>query len=373
MQEIKKRRIVLASVLKPADEPRMFDKIGMTLAKDYDVYCIGAPTGIARKGATNPRILELQRVKRLSPTRLLLPFTVLRHVIKLRPTLFIICTHELLLIALLAKLITRCKVIYDIQENYYRNIIFGTSFPPFLRGLVAAFVRIKEWSSMVFVSHYFLAEKAYDGEMTFFGARKTILENKVVGPVTPRKPNTIRGDEGIRFLFSGTLAETTGVFIAIDIVKKLHDLDNKVRLTIIGYSADSRIVELIHSSIQDHDFIQLKGGRSIVPHTEIVSEIQWADVGIISYPPNFSTVNSMPTKLFEYLAYRLPILLIDNPRWLQVCEPFNAAVPFNTDDFSAKAILRALREHKFYTTVPQDVFWSGEEQKLLQSIENVGI
>ena len=43
MQEIKKRRIVLASVLKPANEPRMFDKIGISLANEFEVYCIGAP------------------------------------------------------------------------------------------------------------------------------------------------------------------------------------------------------------------------------------------------------------------------------------------------------------------------------------------
>ena len=371
MQEIKKRRIVLASVLKPANEPRMFDKIGTSLANDYEVYCIGAPAARDIMSTTNPKILDLPAVKRISISRIFIPFIVLKKVIELRPSLLVICTHELLLISLLARLLTRCKVVYDVQENYYRNIRYGKSFPGLMRGFIAAYVRAKEWTSKTFVSHYFLAEKSYEKEMNFFGTRKTILENKVVLPATTTK--TIDRDGCIHFLFSGTLAETTGVFIAIDLVKKLHELDNTVRLNIVGYSAKSETVELIYHKIKNHEFIQLKGGSSIVPHHAIVSEIQSADIGIISYPPNPSTLNSVPTKLFEYLAYSLPILLIDNPQWLRLCEPYNAAVPFNDKSFSPSMILKALKEQKFYTTVPQDVFWSSEEKKLMQTMESLGM
>ncbi len=185
MQEIKKRRIVLASVLKPATEPRMFDKIGVSLSKKFEVYCIGAPIS-AKDGAkshTNPSVLELPSVNRFSVSRIFAPFNVLAKVIKLRPSLIIICTHELIFISFLAKVLTGCKVIYDIQENYYRNIRYGNSFPIFLRPLIAVYVRFKERMSTLFTSHYFLAEKGYEHEMTFFGKKRTVLENKVIGPL----------------------------------------------------------------------------------------------------------------------------------------------------------------------------------------------
>ncbi len=41
MQEIKKRRIVLASVLKPVNDPRMFEKMGQSLSHHYEVHIIG--------------------------------------------------------------------------------------------------------------------------------------------------------------------------------------------------------------------------------------------------------------------------------------------------------------------------------------------
>src|SRR5688572_279041 len=98
MQEIKKRRIVLASVLKPVSEPRMFDKIGMSLSKKFEVFCIGAPAASNKsdKSLTNPKVLELPRVSRLSVSRLLMPINVLLEVIKVKPSVLIICTHELI-------------------------------------------------------------------------------------------------------------------------------------------------------------------------------------------------------------------------------------------------------------------------------------
>jgi glycosyltransferase involved in cell wall biosynthesis len=373
MQEIKKRRIVLASVLKPATEPRMFDKIGVSLSKKFDVYCIGAhiPTKGGAKSHTNPSVLELPRVYRLSLSRILAPFNVLAKIIKLRPSLIIICTHELIFISFLAKVLTGCKVIYDVQENYYRNILYGNSFPIYLRPLIAVYVRFKEWMSALFTSHYFLAEKGYEQEMAFFGKERTVLENKAIGPEDIAETKKSKNENHINLLFTGTLAETTGVFIAIDLAKKLHESDNRIHLEIIGYSSKSETLTLIQSKIQHHPFIKLIGGNSIVPHEDILSAIHAADFGIISYPPNPSTINSVPTKLFEYLGYRLPILLIDHPLWVKVCEPYNAAIPFNPEAISATEIVATIKGGKFYTTLPQDVFWSSEEKKVLQMM--VGI
>ena len=375
MQEIKKRRIVLASVLKPATEPRMFDKIGVSLSKKFEVYCIGAPISAKNgvKSHTNPSILELPTVNRLSVARIFAPFNVLAKVIKLRPSLIIICTHELIFISFLAKAITGCKVIYDVQENYYRNIRYGYSFPMYLRLLIAVYVRFKERMSALFTNHYFLAEKGYEHEMTFFGKKRTVLENKVIGPLAMTAPKKNKNENRINLLFTGTLAETTGVFIAIDLAKKLHESDNRVHLEIIGYSSKSETLTLIRSKIQYHPFITLRGGNTIVPHDDILSAIHNADVGIISYPSNRSTINSVPTKLYEYLGYRLPILLIDHPLWVKVCEPYNAAIPFNPETFSATEVLTAIKRGTFYTTLPQDVFWSSEEKKLLQTMETLHI
>jgi hypothetical protein len=376
MQEIKKRTIVLASVLKPANEPRMFDKIGTSLAKHYEVYCIGAPIAASENNAdnSNPKLIELNQSGRMSLARLFTPFVVLRNVLRIKPSLLIICTHELLFISFMAKILTRCKVIYDVQENYYRNITFGKSFSFFVGLLLAVYVRSKERMSRLFVDHYFLAEKAYENEMSFFGSKKTILENKLVDSETNTSPSTrVKSGQSIRLLFSGTLAETTGVFIAIDLATKLYQLDKNISLKIVGSNVSKRQLDEIGKKIKDHSFIELVGGNTFVPHSKIIDAIRLVDFGIISYPPNPSTFNSIPTKLYEYIGLQLPILLVAHPEWSKICEPFNAAISFKLVSPPIDQVLNAMKTREFYTSPPQDVFWSSEELKLMQTLETIGL
>ena len=80
MQEIKKRRIVLASVLKPVNDPRMFEKMGQSLANQYEVHCIGYPSQV-KIHSPSVSLHPLPPFKRLSFSRLLAPFRVLKIIL----------------------------------------------------------------------------------------------------------------------------------------------------------------------------------------------------------------------------------------------------------------------------------------------------
>ena len=141
-------------------------------------------------------------------------------------------------------------------------------------------------------------------------------------------------------------------------------------MTIIGFSPVPATVRRIKNDIGDHSFIELIGGDTFVPHNDITSLIQTSDFGIIAYPPNPSTTNSIPTKLYEYLGHQLPILLINHERWVKICQPYPAAIPFDPANFDTIAVQEAMNQ-QFYQTFPLDVFWDSEESKLLQTIENL--
>src|SRR5688572_27699905 len=118
MQEIKKRRIVLASVLKPVNDPRMFEKMGQSLSGHYEIHIIGTNSNT---NSTDDRIVfhPLASYSRLSINRMLAPLRILKKILQLKPALLIICTHELLWMVLIAKIFLRCAVVYDIRENYF--------------------------------------------------------------------------------------------------------------------------------------------------------------------------------------------------------------------------------------------------------------
>jgi hypothetical protein len=364
MSEVQKRKLVIASVLKPVNDTRMTEKIGQSLAKteNFEVHVCGFSDSPGT--VSGLEIHPHGPFKRISLERWLVPLRILRKTIELRPAILIITTHELLFISAVAKLITGCKVIYDVQENYFRNILYTTAFPGLLRPVLAGYVRVKEYLLSPIVSHFFLAEKGYAKELSFPGKRFTILENKLSktsAPIPSRRNK-------YALVFSGTLAPETGVFKAIEIAILLHQLDSRITLTLIGYCAQHAVLEKIKSTIGPFSFITLIGGEHLVPHSEILRRLAVSGAGIVSYPPNPATFGATPTKLYEYLGLQLPIILVDHPRWVSFCAPFNAAIIFDYEDVNAAAILQSLETVHFYPHSPKNVFWESEESKLLAQI-----
>ena len=372
MSDSRKTTIVIASILKPVDDSRLYEKIGLSLAETgkYDVHIIG----IRSQDGGEAKVIRhgVRPFGRLNIRRLFASWRILFTTLRLKPGLFIIATHELLYVAMMVKLFTKSRVIYDVQENYYWNILYTPAFPLLLKPFVALYVRGKETLTARFVDHFFLAEKGYKSELKFPGARATLLENKVrILPPDRKVPQDLKAKGTIHLLFSGTIAETTGIFTAIDLAVKLHVIDERIRLTIIGYSAQKKVLERVRLLITPRPFIELIVGDSPVPHAEIFRRIRESDFGLICYQINPSTMNSIPTKLYEYLGFGLPILLVNHKPWLDYCFPYNASVVFDATHFDAAQIYREMTGRTFYTTHPTDVYWKSEEPRLLGVVESL--
>lgn len=294
----------------------------------------------------------LGEMKRMSVRRLFAPLRVLVKVLKINPKILIITTHELLWIAVVAKLLTGCSLVYDVQENYYLNILHTEAFPKLLRPFVANYVRLKEWITSPFVDHFILAEHGYANELPFL-RKFTVLENKVRKPTVEIHRSTTKRT---KLLFTGTLAPTTGVLTAIQIAKELHAVDDEITLHIIGYASQPSFFEKLESEISAFPYITLTGGDRLVSHEQILSAILEAHAGIIAYPLNASTASSVPTKLYEYLGYRLPIILSDD-HFLKYCAEYSAAVVWKDRGIT----YRELQTNTFFDKEVRRVYWEDEE------------
>ncbi|MEK6780736.1 MAG: hypothetical protein AABY93_03465 [Bacteroidota bacterium] len=359
---MKKRTIVIASVLKPVDDTRMFEKFGISLSEsgNYKIVIIGYPSR-AKPAYPNIDFIALKPFRRLSLKRLVAPIKVLLILSKVKHDILIINTHELVIVAILNRILFGGKILYDIQENYYRNILHTDAFPILIRPFVALLVRAKEMVSAPFFHWFLLAEKGYTKEFSFPGKKFTILENK---PRVPVPFTRVKKQEKTQLLFSGTLGESTGIFQAIALTKSLHHLDSTITLRIIGYAARYETYLRIQEVIRGCDFITLAGGDYLVPHSEVMTAILEADFGIVFYPLSPHTQSSMPTKLYEYVATRLPILLQDHKAWVEFCSPYPAAIVLTKTLSPAELLFKMQSEH-FYSIIPSNVSWISEEAKLI--------
>jgi hypothetical protein len=368
MQEIKKRRILLASVLKPVDEPRMCERMGQSLAKHgFEVFIAGFPSSsnISIEGVT---FLPLQKFKRISVGRIKARFEILLTALSIKPDVLIVTTHELLGAAILFKLFTSKKIIYDVQEDYWQNIIHTNAWPKLISPLIAFSVRLKEWLVSPFFSKFFLAEKCYEQELRFTRGKSVVIENKCLLPASFQYKTS---NEIIQLIFTGTIAASTGIFEAISLSKKLYQLDQRIRLTIIGQCFQSKTLQKIEAEIAGNSFIQLIGGNEFVSHVKILDAISSANFGIVSYPDSVHTKSKIPSKLYEYLSGQLPILLSKNKTWNALCAPSNAAIVIDFKNPDANRILQLMRENSFYLKRPENTSWESEEDSLLTIISSV--
>lgn len=367
-------RIVIASVLKPISDPRMFEKFGLSLAKTnkYVVFLVGY------KGKTvanyhNIRFKVLFDFSRLSINRIFAPIKFLRYLLKVKPEIIIVQTYELLFIGCIYKYYGGAKLIYDVQENYYRNIMYSKSYYLFIRFFLALYVRCIEKTSAYYVDHFIAAEKCYTSELTFLPEDKTtVVENKYyfINILKEKDLRTKPDIHAIRCLFSGTISKETGVFDAIKLVSRLHEINKNIYLVLAGHFTNKSDFDKIKRISKQNRYIKILGNMFPMDHQEIINQISKSRFGIISYPINKITRNRIPTKLYEYLANQLPILCTINQAWNEIIAKYDGGIIVDFKNTTVDLILKYIETQKFYTTdLPNSqLLWVNEEVKLLKCV-----
>jgi glycogen synthase len=366
-----KKKIVLASILKPVNDARMYEKFGISLSRDpdHEIHIAGYSIQPAPQALpANLYLHPLFSFPRISLARVLAPLKFFKFILKVKPQVIIVTTFELLIVTCIYKILFGTKLFYDIQENYYRNIAYTSTYPPVIRTILAAYTRTIEYMSRPFVSGYLLAERNYEKEFSFSKGKSLLIENKALKPAaTPvrERPSV----EAIRLLYSGTISEGNGIIEAIELAEKLFRTDKSIKLTIIGYSSIFQTYIKVNHLIKDKPYIKMIGGDNLVPHSEILKEIQKANFGLVCYRPHPSTENCLPTKIFEYHAHLLPMIVQNNPVWKQACETYSSAIFIDYLQFDPQQLLLQMRQTRFYPNgVDEDVFWESEEEKVLSFI-----
>lgn len=365
------KRILLASLLKPVNDTRMYEKLGLSLSKldSVQVHIAGYTAPIPSHAPDNIIFHPVFNFKRLSLGRAKAQLDYWQLLHQVKPDLLIVGTHELLMTSALYARLYSCKLIYDIRENYALNLLTQQHYGYGLRQLLAGGVKFSERLAATVTDHFLLAERSYAQELTFLRKRYTIIENKFKpgknysSPATPIKLN----GNSLRLLYTGTIARLYGIFEAIELTDKLYKENARVSLTIIGYCASNETLLQLRKIIHSKPHITLVGGDRLVPHQQILEAITNSDVALMPYHYNESTYNCIPTKLYEYTAFGLPVLIQNNPLWDNLVSTYDAGLSIDYRDLYISSLIPTLLKKEFYRNgIPEDVFWVSEEQKLMQ-------
>ncbi len=367
-----KTRVLISAVLKPVNDTRMFEKIGLSLAKlpRAEVHIAGFPAAVPRNAA-GVYFHPFTYFKRLSWHRLQVQIAYWQLLQRLKPAVIIISTPELLPVSLFFKLWYSGYIWYDVQENYFLNLTTQPTYPILVRYVLAAAIRLLEYISAPFISEYLLAEISYAGELPFIRNKYTVLQNKYTPLLSALRPAGTFPKKiypaAIRLLYSGTISEIHGIFAAIRLAEQLHQQHTGFSLTIIGYCAVQATWQKVQQAVQHKPYITVIGGDQLVPHAQIIKLIQQSDLGLLPYQPHPSTFACLPTKLFEYLANGLPVLVQNNPNWANVINRYQAGISIDFGEVDVSNLTEQIFRENFYPGgLPSEMYWETEEKQLLK-------
>jgi glycosyltransferase involved in cell wall biosynthesis len=360
-----KKKIVIASILKPVDDVRAYEKIAQSIAKTnkYEVNIIG---NLGKKESNSKHITFNTHTLRSNSIikRILIREKTLFTILTIRPQLLIITTYELINIALLAKLFCNCKVIYDVQENYAVNAKYLSK--SILKKAYSFIIKLKEKVSRWFVSEYWLAEACYADQLNFVKNRFSIIENKAKAVSHIRVPK-----EEIRLLFSGTISNYAGVKNAIYLLRKIQEKHTNASLKIIGQIHDVALEKYLLEKQKTTCNIELNISRNSISHDQIIDAIFSTNLGIIGYEENEINRYKVPTKLYEYSRYQLPFVVMKETHWAQIGMQLGGSIPIDFQAPNIEEIMNFIRNPYllFTDNYPEVATWEYESRKVIDSID----
>ena len=359
-------RVVLASVLKSAEDVRLYHKIAHSIlaqvpSAEIEVWgqsSASLPT-TGRQGikpSSDIKSNELFNFSRLSFSRIWANLTFFLALWRAKPDIVVVATFELLPAGVLYKWCFGGKLGYDVQENYGYNVRYTQVFPRLLRVVLAFGIRCIERLAMPWIDFCWVAERCYLTEMPFLQKKAIFLPNKVSRKATENLPAPTL-PAPFTFLYSGNISASYGVFEAIEWVARLNL--PACSLKIIGHCPQIKDKIKIETWAKTHTFLVLHISEKPIPHHEILQAMQEANWLLMPYQVNKSVAERIPTKFYEALALGKNMIVTKHTAWQTFMAQYPEAVVLWIDfqaqtPFDTKKITDTNARYKRYE---KDVFW----------------
>ncbi|MEM6269271.1 MAG: hypothetical protein AAF998_07520 [Bacteroidota bacterium] len=361
------------TVLNPARHSRIFFKAARSqVAAGYRVSIIGqdpAPRPYTFEGV---QIIPTGRFGRLSWQRWRARRKVIRLAMQEKADVYQIHAPELLLPAqALGSAVPDCRLVYDMHEDYARNIRCGGYYPPAVSGRLADWVRQRELNFVGYGQGVIYAERCYTGLLPFPEDASVVVENKYQAPSGIATVPDFGDSARPLLLYTGTIAESWGVLEAIAFWRDMNT-HLPCRLAVVGHTHDRDLLTKIRDQVQDSPQFLLVGGSEYVPYERVIGWIQKADAGLALYRLRENIRDRLPTKFYELLAHGKPVIYSQNPAWQEFFADAGQGMALPLPWQSAD-VVQIADQFKHYLSapspaIPPDEKWSWESEafKLIQ-------
>lgn len=366
------KRVLLLSTVHPSADSRIMYKIAPSLQSHYEVFCaLPGLRGGLREGL---HLIGLPKFGRLLPRMLVTHPIALLKCLRLRADIVHIFAPELIPLALLFQW-AGARVVYEVQENLFKKF----AIKRYNNGLVfqKLFRFFDKLARRRF--HCVFTDDAYLEEYRDLTKPFDVIHNYVSLPVIDRLAHESIRKYRPEVFYLGVVSMERCLDIMINALANLKKSHPDCHLHLFGPVGVSKTeLEAIAGYAHVRDNITFHG------YTDQQVALRYARqsvAGIALLKPVADYPESFPTKLFEYMALKLPVITSDFPVYRQIVERSGSG--FCISPYDAEALERALERCITDNALRSEMGangrkaaescynWVSEEEKLLSFYDQI--
>lgn len=325
-----RQSIAVISTVHETYDTRIFYKQIPSLREHYDVLYLSPMSGAPEEDFI--RALPKSRSKM---GRLATHLSLLQNLVNVRADLYLLHDPELLPLGVLLSLLGK-RVVWDMHEDTYNDIKTKHYLSPALRVIAGGTYRLVQSLAARLLSGFILAEDAY-GRSLPASLKTCVVHNyPLLNRLSPFG-DLAKNPESLVYI--GSISRNRGIFQLLDVVNTLRPRLPGVRLLLIGPFADPELEREVRSYVLDlgiQDNVDIRGPIRNVDAYPLVAQCM-IGVALLLPEPNFTS--SLPTKMFEYMALGLPVVVSAFPLWEEIVHTHHVGASIDPTDTEGVADL----------------------------------
>jgi glycosyltransferase involved in cell wall biosynthesis len=249
---------------------------------------------------------------------------------------------DMLPFATLIRLITWRKVIYDVHENYAQEVMVRSWIPDLIRWPLSHAVAAVERVCCIFVRNTIVVVPLQEKRFGSWGCNIVMVRNFCSTSLAPESSNDLKVPNSDYFVFNSSGQEVSyGALVYLEASKLLSSRRCNITLAAVErFAGDIKLENSIRQAMAK-DAPDYRLLPRLKPH-ELGLYLSKSVIGVSCM---LNTVNrniSIPTKLFEYMAFGIPIVATDVGYQSEIIREAKAGilVPPGDPDALAAAIAR---------------------------------
>jgi glycosyltransferase involved in cell wall biosynthesis len=365
------KKICIITTIHPQYDARIFERTIVPLFENgYEVSVI-APWK-PHPDYSGIRWIELP-VSTVRLSRILNGFYAFLKSLKVDSAVLHFHDLDFMVWAVLIKLISGKKIIYDCHENYAEEILYGKPWiPKYLRVFLSKMtVIVEKLSSRFFDQIVAVVPNQVD---RFSEISKNVILIRNLSVYKPYRE--LIHEKNI--IYIGSISENYGGEALLNLARALKKHGNTLK--IISFDKfDATYKPYFTQCINQENlpiFIQPRFNRDQI--LEIMSK---GCIGLSFSEDTISNNLGFPTKLFEYMSFGIPVIASNTIRHQQIMNFSKSGILVNDKDIENvystvnnlienKELLGKLKENGFYA-IESEYNWNLEKQKLIDVYERL--